>query len=82
MNPTVKLDARFFSEILLMPDGTSREIVPLERAERWFNDAQYAGTCRAALLGLLNHYVALINSGDAGNWDPETEDVVIHMTRY
>jgi hypothetical protein len=25
---------------------------------------------------LLDHYVALVNSGDAGNWDPETEPVV------
>lgn len=34
------IDARFYSEILLMPDGTTREIVPLARAERWFNEAR------------------------------------------
>jgi hypothetical protein len=30
-----------------------------------------------ALTNLLNHYTQLINSGDAGNWDPEAEPVVI-----
>jgi hypothetical protein len=25
---------------------------------------------------MTEHYVALINSGDAGNWNPEDEDVV------
>ena len=30
----------------------------------------------AALQGLVNHYVALINSGDAGSWNPEEEPVV------
>jgi hypothetical protein len=30
-----------------------------------------------ALTDLLNHYVALVNSGDAGSWDPEKEPVVI-----
>lgn len=30
----------------------------------------------AALEGLLDHYVTLVNSGDAGNWDPEDEDHV------
>jgi len=29
-----------------------------------------------ALRDLLRHYVQLVNSGDAGNWDPETEIVV------
>ena len=32
---------------------------------------------REALTGVLDRYVGLVNSGDAGNWDPETEDVVI-----
>jgi hypothetical protein len=27
----------------------------------------------------LDRYVTLINSGDCGNWNPETEDVVIAM---
>lgn len=31
----------------------------------------------AALRGLLDHYVAAVNSGDCGNWDPETETQVI-----
>lgn len=32
---------------------------------------------RDALAGLLEHYVLLVNSGDAGSWDPEVEPVVI-----
>jgi hypothetical protein len=36
---------------------------------------------RRALQGLLDHYVGLVNSGDAGNWDPETEPVVIEARR-
>lgn len=31
----------------------------------------------SALTGLVDHYTALINSGDAGNWDPETDAPVI-----
>lgn len=34
-------------------------------------------TLRKALHDLLDHYVKLVNSGDAGNWDPEKEKVVI-----
>lgn len=30
-----------------------------------------------ALAALTKHYVSLVNSGDAGNWDPEKEPVVI-----
>ena len=30
---------------------------------------------------LLHRYVELVNSGDAGNWNPETEDVVIESRR-
>jgi hypothetical protein len=30
-----------------------------------------------ALDALLRHYVKLVNSGDAGDWDPEDEAVVI-----
>lgn len=33
-------------------------------------------TLTDALAGLLNHYVALVESGDAGNWNAEDEDVV------
>jgi hypothetical protein len=30
-----------------------------------------------ALTGLLERYTSLVNCGDCGNWDPETEDDVI-----
>lgn len=33
---------------------------------------------KQALEALLDHYCALVNSGDAGNWNPETEGVVIN----
>jgi len=33
--------------------------------------------CRAALELLLDHYVLLVKSEDAGHWDPETEGCVI-----
>lgn len=32
--------------------------------------------CLEALKGLLERYVGLVNSGDAGFWDPETEQEV------
>lgn len=31
---------------------------------------------REALKGILNRYVSLVESGDAGNWDPHSEDEV------
>lgn len=31
----------------------------------------------AALERLLGRYIGLVNCGDCGNWDPETEDEVI-----
>lgn len=31
----------------------------------------------AAMNAMLERYVALVNSGDAGNWNPEEEDEVI-----
>lgn len=30
----------------------------------------------SALAGLLERYTSLVNCGDCGNWDPETEDEV------
>lgn len=32
---------------------------------------------RSALEAMLNRYVGLVNCGDCGNWDPETEEEVI-----
>lgn len=37
--------------------------------------------CENALLGILNRYVDLANSGDAGFWNPEAEEVVISARR-
>ena len=35
-----------------------------------------ADTLSQALTGLLDRYTALVNCGDCGNWDPESEDEV------
>ena len=35
-------------------------------------------TVRKALEDLLEHYVALVKSGDAGFWNPEHEEVVMN----
>jgi len=39
--------------------------------------AETIARLRSALLGMVDHYTQLVNSGDAGNWDPEKEPVVI-----
>lgn len=36
-------------------------------------------TLRQAAENFLNSYLALVNSGDCGNWDPETEAEVIAL---
>lgn len=36
---------------------------------------------RIASQALLDHYLELVNSGDAGTWDPETEEPVIRLRR-
>ena len=59
-----------------------REPVPLgcldNRAchcyRRWLEGR--LGETRGALAVFTDHYVRMINSGDCGSWDPETEDVV------
>lgn len=42
MDDRIRLDAKFFSEILMLPDGTTREIVSLERVERWLRNKDHA----------------------------------------
>lgn len=34
-----------------------------------------------ALENLLSHYISLVVSGDAGNWNPEEEEEVINARR-
>lgn len=53
---------------------TATEMAGFEVAER---DARITAL-EAALVGLLEHYINLANSGDAGFWDPEKEPVVIN----
>lgn len=45
--------------------------VPLAEA------AQLAPKLLTALEAMTAHYVALVNCGDCGRWDPETEDEVL-----
>lgn len=58
------------------------------KAEFWERDSMNAHTganrlgdqrdnAHRALQGLVDHYTRLVNSGDAGNWDPEQEPVLV-----
>ncbi len=40
-------------------------------------EAAGVGELVEALVGLTDHYTQLVNCGDCGNWDPETEPQVI-----
>jgi hypothetical protein len=44
---------------------------PANEAVKRFNET------RSALIALLDRYTGLVNSGDAGNWNPEDEPEVI-----
>jgi hypothetical protein len=37
----------------------------------------YYKKLQSALEDLLDHYIRMVKSGDCGNWNPETEPVVI-----
>lgn len=40
-------------------------------------DLEASSKTRTALQRLLHHYLSVVNSGDAGFWNPEEEDEVI-----
>ena len=44
-------------------------------------DGEDYDALHAACRALLNRYLALVNSGDAGNWNPEEEPEVIAVRR-
>lgn len=50
-------------------------------SSEWMRECSAAvdeiGRLRGALDGLLERYTELVNSGDAGFWDPEKEPVVL-----
>jgi hypothetical protein len=41
------------------------------------DDFHHSQELARMLNALLEHYLRLANSGDAGNWDPEQETVVV-----
>ena len=41
------------------------------------DNGEAAELVRVSLLEMVEHYTALVNSGDAGNWNPEEELPVI-----
>lgn len=48
-----------------------------QRLVNGWNALPLVAVAEKALADLLNMYVGLVNSGDAGNWDPETEPEII-----
>ena len=60
------------------PDGANCYVVPADFArqlERKLNALEKAARAH------LDRYIALVNSGDAGNWNPESEEHVINLRR-
>jgi hypothetical protein len=45
--------------------------------DRWHQSQARAERLEAALRGLTEHYVAMVNSGDCGFWNPEEDPEVI-----
>lgn len=64
-------------ERLRNPHGHSQIIMRLEAADTITRQAATIERLREALGGLLDHYVQLVNCGDCGFWNPETEPPVI-----
>lgn len=70
--------ARAEEERILAEERRARELDEEQRRLR-LAQVQAAGPeLAAALQALLRHYVSLVNSGDAGNWNPEEEEPVIN----
>lgn len=68
---------RVFARFNKSDEGRSRQLIAICECEE---DARFIAAnpdLLEALQNLLGKYVALINSGDAGNWDPEEEKEVI-----
>lgn len=57
----------------------------LTRCNKWIEGAkpllERGGESERALENLLKRYVDLVNCGDCGNWNPETEQEVIEARR-
>lgn len=57
----------------------------LTKCNKWIEDAkpllERGGEAERALESLLKRYVDLVNCGDCGNWNPETEQEVVEARR-
>jgi hypothetical protein len=63
-------------------DGTESTpaLVKIARLEMVIEDRdREIERLREGSIGLLDHYTGMINSGDCGNWDPESDEPVIRL---
>lgn len=68
-------DPDYIAQKRAQKDKEWREKFDKEYAQRALERS--APLLRDALTALLDRYVSLVNCGDCGNWNPETEDQVI-----
>ena len=80
--PTPETDAYIGDDDgLFMTEGEIAMCVFARKLERERDEAREAAAIVpelvAALEAMADYYVQLVNTGDAGQWDPEGDDVVI-----
>lgn len=66
------------AEIIFLRENLERlEKESHQRGDKLVRSAEKIVKLKRALKDLTKHYVALVNSGDCGKWDPEEEPAVI-----
>jgi len=63
------------------PSGNEEGSVKYFRADTVTGDDGKELDLHVALSNLLDRYTELVNCGDCGNWNPETEDCVIEARK-